>query len=450
MRWLSILVLFACSLLMANAQPVYHLEKVLELQMEGEGGSNGASVAWHTTGKKYYAAMAGNAIYPLCVFNEKGERLSDAGNSTLVDIRGLWFNAKKAKVQGNAYGEGGWFEYVLDSKGIPTDFTTLVEGASQPNEQCVGNFIAKTNQVVFFDGSDIYFYDILTGEVKEVLSFAEVLSRSSIDESAREDYNNRTILYTAKPGQELGLLNVVAGQLELFSIQGIRSMVLKVPESQPVYEGFNLAFANGLFWFFNKDERKWVGYKQGKLASAASKPAAARAAAGKGALGTFSKIAVPGDLYSTYNIADNYPDEVAQWKRDFGVATTEEILKRSQESGWPAAISSLDGRDKYRDRFVDFNCYHVADLGSDFVLLQIPVQENKHMPADLLPTYDYYMLYKRSAVNLGSQIKPKFAAQAAGPVAAKPVISKKIAGSMQDQLDEVVLDCGDNFAWLKG
>ena len=53
------------------------LKKVLTLAMPGEDGSNGASVAWHPLLKLYYAAMAGNAIYNLGVFDAKGKLVVD-------------------------------------------------------------------------------------------------------------------------------------------------------------------------------------------------------------------------------------------------------------------------------------------------------------------------------------------------------------------------------------
>ena len=97
----------------AMAQQTKSLQKVMQLKMQGDGGSNGAAIAFHTVNKKYYAAMAGNTTYPLCVFNEQGYLVSGGQVESLADVRGLWFNTRKAKLQGNAYGENGWFEYTL-------------------------------------------------------------------------------------------------------------------------------------------------------------------------------------------------------------------------------------------------------------------------------------------------------------------------------------------------
>lgn len=413
MRLLTFLLVIFSLLQTAVGQQSLQLTKVMELQVQGEGGSNGASIAWHAVGKKYYAAMAGNASYPLCVFSENGTLLSPADNASMVDVRGLWFNAKKAKIQGNAFGEDGWFEYILNAQGIPTDFKKMVEGASQPDDQCVGTFSSKTNEVIFFDGMDIYFYDAITGEVKESISFDQVLTNSGIALSEKENYNTRSILFTGKPGQELGMLNVEKKQLELFSLEGKRSLILKVPSNQNVYASFNMAYSNGMYWFFNKDNRKWIGYKEGGAATSTSTLTPAPTSGSKGTYGKTSKILKVGDLYSTFNISGDYSSKVSEWNREFGEAATKEILKRSEESGWPSAINSLSGRDAYRDKFVDYNCYHFADLGNDYVVLWIPMSENKHMPSALISSYDYYMVYNRSAVQLGDKVKPKFAAAGA-------------------------------------
>jgi hypothetical protein len=414
MRFLTFLLVVFLGLQTAFTQQALQLTKVMELKMTGDGGSNGASVAWHSVGKKYYAAMAGNASYPLCVFDSKGSLLSPSDNAALVDVRGLWFNAKKAKIQGNAFGEDGWFEYTLNADGIPTDFKKMIEGASQPDDQCVGTFSSKTNEVIFFDGMDIYFYDALTGEVKESLSFEEVLKKSGISLSEKGNYNDRSILFTAKPGQEIGLVNVEKKQIELFSLDGKLSLILKIPQSQEVYPSFNVAYANGMYWLFDKDSRKWIGYKEGGTASSTSTLTPVPTSGSRGAYGELSKIIKVGDLYSTFNIAGTYPDKEAEWNSEFGEATTKEILKRSDEKGWPSSISTLSGRDEYRDRFVDFNCYRIADLGTDYVVLWIPMSENKHMPSALIAPYDYYMVYNRSAVQLGDKVKPRFSASGSG------------------------------------
>ena len=47
---------------------------------------------WHPQQMKYYASMAGNAGYPLAVFDNNGKRLSNDTLNCQVDTRGLRYN----------------------------------------------------------------------------------------------------------------------------------------------------------------------------------------------------------------------------------------------------------------------------------------------------------------------------------------------------------------------
>src|SRR5262245_58419425 len=85
--------------LSASTQTVT-LKKVMSLTMartadDDMPGTRGASIAWHPLQKKYYAAMAGNIAYPLCIFDVKGQRISPDSQSCNMDVRGLWYNAVK-------------------------------------------------------------------------------------------------------------------------------------------------------------------------------------------------------------------------------------------------------------------------------------------------------------------------------------------------------------------
>src|SRR5215813_581029 len=76
------------------AQTKQSLKKVLELKMpktedDDMAGKRGASVAWHSVQKKYYAVFAGNAEYPLAIFDMTGKLLSDEDQTAMTDTRGL-------------------------------------------------------------------------------------------------------------------------------------------------------------------------------------------------------------------------------------------------------------------------------------------------------------------------------------------------------------------------
>src|SRR5688572_23830945 len=124
--------------------PMSTVKKVMTLKMARQPGvddmpgTRGASVAWHPVFKKYYASMAGNAQYPLCIFDAAGKRISPDSLNAEADVRGLWYNADKKNIQGNAYDENGWFSYDHDAKGMIREVQFLTEEMTQPNAQCVG------------------------------------------------------------------------------------------------------------------------------------------------------------------------------------------------------------------------------------------------------------------------------------------------------------------------
>ena len=74
MKPITLSLLMAISLNLVQAQtPTRQLKQILKLEIPMEGGANGASVTWHPVLKRYYAAMAGNKIYSLGVYDPTGK-----------------------------------------------------------------------------------------------------------------------------------------------------------------------------------------------------------------------------------------------------------------------------------------------------------------------------------------------------------------------------------------
>ena len=151
-----------------QAQLKQTLKKVIELKMpktaeDSMPGTRGASVVWHPVQKKYYAVMAGNAGYPLAVFDATGKRISDDDVTAMNDTRGLWYNPETKEISGNGYGETGWFKYVLDKKGIPESGPIILEGLKQPDGQCVGSFHTLRKEVIFIYNGTVSLYSLTDG-----------------------------------------------------------------------------------------------------------------------------------------------------------------------------------------------------------------------------------------------------------------------------------------------
>ncbi len=278
----GILALFAAFLIFQtgiNAQEGYSkmLKKVIELKIpeEQSSGKNGAGVAWHPRQQKYYAAIAGNEDFGLSVFDAKGKLLSSPELKTMTDIRGIWYNPGRDAIQINGHGDIGWLEYVLDTKGIPKELKEIRKGSYQPADQSVGAFDYKENILYFYNAKseNLSAYDYETGDKKAIYialgakdeyEDMEILSLIFEDEDFDPsiDYNYTTIIYTGISGAEIGFLNDVNRQIELYSIQsGYKTRELKIPAGVKAYEGLNFSYANETYWLFDKEERVWIGLR---------------------------------------------------------------------------------------------------------------------------------------------------------------------------------------------
>lgn len=248
------------------------LEKVMELQVPGEAisgkpGTRGASVAWHPVQKKYFTAMAGNMDYPMTIFDAKGKRVSSIYSTCKADTRGLWYNPATKSIQGNGYDKTGWFSYKLDASGTTMDeLQTLEEGMLQPGQQCVGAFNPAEKTVLFLSGDTVISYKAAdrkpTGKNMLIRWGISSASDETNTEGRIDNYNYTTIVYTGITNAQLGFLNFIDFQVELYNQKtGLLTQVLKLPEGAPAETSFNFAYANGMYWFFNMTERKWIGYK---------------------------------------------------------------------------------------------------------------------------------------------------------------------------------------------
>lgn len=256
-----------------TAQTTKTLKRSVELQMPKEAGddnagSNGACVVWHPVQKKYYAAMAGNMNYPLAVFNESGKRLSSNNMTTMIDLRGLWYNPIKKSICGNGYDDNGWFHYVLDPKGAVLDINSDIAEMTQPNSQCVGAFNPDGNEVMFLTGNRIALYSnvgSLNGHIDLHLGLSEkddIGEEFNPTDEIPDAYNYTSVIYTGIKNAEVGVLNIDKNQIELYDLKtGFLTTILTLPKSQVTYRTFSFSYSNSLYWLYNKTTREWTSYK---------------------------------------------------------------------------------------------------------------------------------------------------------------------------------------------
>lgn len=275
---LSLLLLFTGIQFAATAQTEKKIKAVMKLAITEEGGANGATVVWHPVLKRYYCPMAGNISFPLQVFDAKGKLISPKDQTTMFDVRGMWYNPKTKKLYTNGYNESGWGEYVINAKGFPTDIKVVHEGLNQPDEHTVAAYDAVKNIVYFYKEGQVYGYNPATAKPTDEVIKLEV-NGNAVDTNTKEEtdsldfpdflmqddmynYNTSTVICTGIKGQEFGLLNILNNSIDLFDkATGKLKVKLRLPEEAPVNEMFNFAYANGIYWLFNKDTREWTGYK---------------------------------------------------------------------------------------------------------------------------------------------------------------------------------------------
>ncbi len=231
------------------------------------GGANAAAVVYNPKTKLYYAAQAGNMEFPLVIFDENARVVSDAAQTTMIDVRGLWYNPKTKNMEGNGYDENGWFQYELDKNGLPEKITVRKQGMNQPDANSAGVLNTNENEVMFLVGMNIACYSV-DGSNKSKNITLHVGAASAADDAQLTEadfentYNMRSLIYTGKKGAEIGLLNVVKKQVELYDIKtGYMKQVVKLPANFKIETYFNFSFSNDTYWLFDKEERYWYGYR---------------------------------------------------------------------------------------------------------------------------------------------------------------------------------------------
>ncbi|MDZ4794801.1 MAG: hypothetical protein SGI83_11030 [Bacteroidota bacterium] len=243
------------------------LKKVISLAMPGETGNNGASVVWHPLFKKYYASYAGNTSYPMAVFDVTGKQLSPDELETMFDVRGMWYNTVSKQIEANGYDASGWVSYSLDSKGIPEEIENLHDGQVQPDPQSVGAFDAAKKRISFLKNGSIFSYSLAGEEAADVVDLkrkgVSPATEGELEEEgeSEEKYNSTSLCYTGIPNAEFAIMNYGEMQIELYNRKGILTKAFKIPDDTLLYTNFNFAYANGIWWLFDKGEKKWFGFK---------------------------------------------------------------------------------------------------------------------------------------------------------------------------------------------
>lgn len=112
-----------------------------------------------------------------------------------------------------------------------------------------------------------------------------------------------------------------------------------------------------------------------------------------------AKIISPGDLYATFDMAGDQEALDALTKRGMSQPEIDAVVFRCHERNWPEGIDQFDERYPRLEQFKKYKAFVGAKWG-DKVLLIVPVEKNKKMPALLRPYVDIYFVYNAQAVEV--------------------------------------------------
>jgi hypothetical protein len=238
----TVLALF--TLFGAIAQPKTPTSARLKLSLQSEDGTNGCAVVWNPKLRLYYSVIAGNASFPIDIFDESGKwkNVTNAG----IDNRGMWFNAKSGRLNGHSY-QGEIIEWELSGNGTPENTSILVETGPE------GQSVATSGKGL------IYLYK--EGVIEKYSAKGKKSGAINLSDFNAEKYNAYSMGFTGVKGYEIVLLNLENTALDFFNLKGKRTASINLPGEVPYAENFRFSFANNYAWLYDVDTRTWSGYK---------------------------------------------------------------------------------------------------------------------------------------------------------------------------------------------
>jgi hypothetical protein len=235
-----------------KVKPIENPTPSLILKIKSDIGTNGSAVVYNPDKKLFYAVIAGNADYPLEVFDLKGNNLSS--NSAGIDTRGLWYNSSSKKLQANIYSSDIITGIKLDKKGYPSGETTEDQfGIEAPDGLACACFIESTDEICF-----------LTDGRLKLIKLSDKSSRN-MDLNlpcSVEDINSTTVCFTGVKGMEIALLNYNRNEIYLFDKKtGLLSKTIILPSEAITNDIFRFSYANKFIWLYDTEKRQWTGYQ---------------------------------------------------------------------------------------------------------------------------------------------------------------------------------------------
>ena len=236
-----------------DAQVIDQPKASLAIGFSQSSGTNASGMAYDPKRELYYAVIAGNATFPMEVFDANGNNVytTDAGS----DMRGIWWNKKTKSLEGNTYSDGGIVGMELNDKGYPSmGNKTLFSGSHQPGSNVCGVFDGKKN-IYYFNGERVFIYSRKTGEKTGTLDV-------KLETSKMESLNYTSMIYTGMKKMEIGLLDFANNKIYLINKKdGSLTATVNLPNSIKSPESFRFGYANKYAFIYSTDTRSWTGFR---------------------------------------------------------------------------------------------------------------------------------------------------------------------------------------------
>lgn len=247
-----VIALLAANLLVAQApKPAASLAFTYTFQ-SGEG-TNASAVTYIPEKDWYVTCIAGNADYPIEVFDRNGKTISST--TAGMDLRGIWYNPATKCIEANCYGTVGWVSRTISADGTLGDsWTTIREGQFQPDLQSVLAFIPKANKLVTPIETGFSFWGRKNGRQKVVFHHGTP--------GASDWYVNPFCAgYTGNDAYPLAILELNGEQVLFFDLKGKYLGATKIEGGLPEMDGFRFAFANRHAFIYDETARTWSAYR---------------------------------------------------------------------------------------------------------------------------------------------------------------------------------------------
>lgn len=230
--------------------PNLHPKVDLRLGITSDEGTNGLAVAYNPSKNLYYTVYAGNALFTMEVHKTTGEsiKVMPIGG----DLRGLWYNESKARLEGILYGNAGTCSFELDGNGFPSTISTTSF-----------DYGMGAQDVAVYNKGKVYFADY-----SGVTSFKQDKGKGKL--SKHVDIANYTtinfggFIHTGVAGYEFGFFDYEENRLLLVNAKTNRitaKVIIDVEDAVESLENFRISYCNNRLFIYDGSNREWIGYK---------------------------------------------------------------------------------------------------------------------------------------------------------------------------------------------